>query len=120
MVYAVFKNEEGLNCSQCVFKDICEKCGKSVSGEMLDMLCGISAGFGIGEICSAVIGGICAMGLFFDEEEIKALRLEFILDFNKKFGSLSCAKLCRSRNDCCDIIDFTENWICGKIKKLPA
>ena len=62
--------ENILNCSQNVFRTICENCGIKTDEKMMDMLNGISAGFGINGVCSAVVGGLCALGSVFSEEEI--------------------------------------------------
>ncbi len=111
----VYINEETLNCSQIVFCAICKSQNKKVSCDMLSMLNAINAGFGTGDICSALIGALCAMGLFIDEYEIKPLRLIFLLDFREKFGTVNCCELSSEKCSCDDIIDFCINWVNSKI-----
>ena len=111
----VYINEETLNCSQSVFYAICKSRNKKVTYDMLCMLNAINAGFGTGGICSALIGALCAIGLFIDEYEIKSLRLIFLLDFKEKFGTVNCCELSSENCSCDDIIDFCINWVNSKI-----
>lgn len=111
----VYINEETLNCSQSVFYAICKSRNKKVTCDMLRMLEAINAGFGTGDICSAIIGALCAMGLFTDEYGIKSLRLLFLLDFKEKFGTVNCCELASENCSCDDIIDFCIKWADDKI-----
>ena len=110
-------NENELNCSQIVFYAICKKHNKSVTSDMLRMLCAINSGFGIGEICSAIIGSLCALSLFFDENHIKKLRLLFLMDFNEKFGTFNCCELSCGKHSCDDIISFCIQWAEEKLSQ---
>ena len=109
--------EKNLNCSQSVFRTVCENCGIDADEKMLDMLNGISSGFGINGICSAVVGGLCALGCVFDEEEMKTIRLMFFMDFNERFLSLNCGTIWSSDEECGDIMDFVQKWAEEKIKE---
>lgn len=107
--------EKNLNCSQIVFNEVCKNCHKKICEDENNMLGGISAGFGVGNICSGIVGAMCAMGLFFDEYEMKSIRVQFIVDFNEKFGSLDCSILCQKGIDCQEILEFSQKWTEKKI-----
>ena len=109
--------EEGLNCSQSVFKAVCENCGIKTDDNMLSMLNGISAGFGIDGFCSAVIGTLCALGCVYDEDEMKKIRLLLLMDFNERFSGLECGKISEKSRDCGEVMNFLQKWAEAKIKE---
>jgi hypothetical protein len=89
--------------------------GIALPPEVLAMCCGLSSGFGVGELCGCLIGAVMAFGLFFDECAVKRLRLKLLSEFCGDGGCLHCLSL---RNDSfyCeglvgDIAERTENLI---------
>lgn len=108
------ENDE--NCSQKVFEEVCKNCGMKTDEKMMDMLNGISAGFGIKGICSALVGGLCALGFVYSEEEMKTIRLMLFCDFNRRFSNLNCG-LVETEDDCTDVMDFVQKWSEEKIKE---
>lgn len=97
----------GYNCSQCIIKAV-ETKYKISFGEMpLNMTRGVCGGFGIGNICCCLVGAIFSLGALFDDEnEIKRLRMQLIMEFKERFRDISCCKLKMNyaRNKECDII----------------
>ncbi|GHU58674.1 hypothetical protein AGMMS49975_25490 [Clostridia bacterium] len=107
---------QGYNCSACIFHAAAERYGiKLPRDEMLTKaLCGITAGFGIGSICSVLIGAIFTFGLLFDENTCKSARIRLLDEFAKNHGGkTSCAVL--KRGDCkkiiAEIAEYTEQII---------
>ena len=107
--------ENGMNCSQNVFRTICENCGIKTDENMMEMLNGISAGFGINGMCSAVIGGLCALGCVYSEDEMKLLRIMLFMEFKERFSSLNCGRV-ETKNECTDVIEFVQRWAEEKIR----
>ncbi|MBR5468220.1 MAG: C-GCAxxG-C-C family protein, partial [Firmicutes bacterium] len=103
------------NCSQRVFEEVCKNCGIKTDEKMMDMLNGINAGFGIKGICSAIVGGICALGCVCSEEEMKTIRLLLFEDFSERFSSLNCG-FAETEEGCAEIIEFVQRWAEEKIR----
>jgi len=86
---------QGYNCSQCILKSAEKKYGFVLSEQELKLCTGISGGFGIGGMCSAIVAGIMLLGIFFEEEKVDILRLEMMNTFQKRYSSLNCSNLKR-------------------------
>ncbi len=112
---AVKLHKNGMNCGKSIFKGICEKQHKEVAKETLDVFGAINSGFGVGVFCSALIGTIGALSLFFDEEDMQKIRLELLMDFNEKYGSFDCCKIGTDEERCYEILEYLENWASQKI-----
>ncbi len=84
---------QGYNCSQCILKAAEKKYNFTLSEREMNMFSGISAGFGIGGICSAIVAGIVLLGMFFEEDRVEVLRLEMMNTFQERYSSLNCSKL---------------------------
>jgi len=67
------------------------------------MLRGISKGFGVGQICAALISATMAIGLVCPPEEVASLRIELLERFHDEYKSLACIDL-RNRSDCENIV----------------
>jgi C_GCAxxG_C_C family probable redox protein len=108
-------HDEGMNCSKSIFKAICQRQNKEVSGDCLKVFDAISSGFGVGAFCSAIIGALCALSVFFDEDEMQYIRLALLSDFKERFNSFDCGKIGVTEESCYEILEFLENWACQKI-----
>lgn len=96
-----YKN--GYNCSQCILKAAADRFDIVLPKKCLNMCRGINNGFGVGSVCSVLVAAIITLGLFFNEQSLKRVRINFLNDFNSKYGSLNCAQL-KSKNNCEKII----------------
>lgn len=98
--------QQGYNCSQCILKAAEERFQVSVPSQSFHMCSGIRMGFGIGGICSALVGGIMVFGLMFEEEAVKRLSIKLLTMFHERFDTLQCSKLKNQRDQqaICDSI----------------
>ena len=89
--------KEGYNCSQCILKAF-EYVYKRPLPEQVFSLCqGVNTGFGVGGMCSVLIAGIMILGLLFDEEDVKRLRIKLLFRFQEKHGDMGCMALVSER-----------------------
>ena len=84
---------KGYNCSQCILRAAEDAYGVNISKSSIKMCQGITTGFGIGGMCSALIACIMVLSLMFDEVAVKRLRLDLLNRFQEKHGTLNCGKL---------------------------
>ena len=90
---AILFYKNGFNCSQCILKAAEKKFNISLSKETIRMCSAINNGFGVESICSVLVSCIMVLGLIFDAQTAKALRIKFLNEFNLKYGSLNCPRL---------------------------
>lgn len=95
---------EGENCSRAILRAAADKYGFPYTSEMENCCAAVNAGFGIGTFCSGIIACIMVLGMLFDEEEAKAKRLEFLMEFRDVYGSLDCGVLSGNRADCIELM----------------
>ncbi len=91
----------GCNCSQCILKAAEEEYGLTIPQECYECCEGIYNGFGIGSVCSVLIGCIMVIGL--SGVDVSCRRLYMTERFNSKFCSVNCGCLIRD-NECSNII----------------
>ena len=109
--YALEYYSEGFNCSQCILK-AAEKAYKvKVTNEMIKMCSAVNMGFGIGGMCSTLVGGIMVFGLIADENTAKSMRLKLIIEFKEKYGCTECARLQKKAAGCEKLIADTADMI---------
>lgn len=101
---AVYFYEEGESCFDCILKASEYKYGLYVPKECYMSFKGFSNGFGIGGMCSALSGAIAVLGLLFDEEDVKTLRLKFLMEFRKRYGSYNCMSVYESVSGRCELV----------------
>ena len=89
----------GCSCSQCILKACADVYGLKPEASCYNMLGAISNGLGIGSTCSVLTAGIMVLGLIFGENAAKRLRLKFMSEASKIYGSLSCPALGRLMSD---------------------
>jgi hypothetical protein len=63
----------------------------------LTMLNGVNVGFGIGGVCSVLIAGVMAFGMFFDSDTVKRLRLRLFDEFTSLYPNINCSALIKIR-----------------------
>ena len=107
---------EGFNCSQSVLKAAEIIYNIKVSEQSFNMCKGLGSGFGAGNLCCALVGGIMVFGLMFDENTTKSMRIRLLDLFQQKYGSTQCAVLLKQmKNDCervvADIAEMTQQII---------
>lgn len=83
----------GFNCSQAILKAVSKKFDIKLSNECINLCTGVNNGFGIQSICSVLVACIMSLGLFFDDQTTKKLRIKFLNEFNLKYKSLNCERL---------------------------
>lgn len=91
--FAVEYYKNGYNCSQCILKAAAEKFNFTLPKQCLNMCAAVNNGFGIKSTCSVLIAGIMTLGIIFNEQTAKRLRIKFLNEFNSKCGNLNCAHL---------------------------
>lgn len=97
--------DAGENCSRRILQAVAEEYELSLSEEILAICCGISGGFGIGGMCSGLVAAVMALGLLFEEEEMKEKRILLLLKVQERFGSLDCCRLSALGEDCSDVLE---------------
>ncbi|MDR1209839.1 MAG: C-GCAxxG-C-C family protein [Clostridiales bacterium] len=103
---AVFYYKRGYGCSESILLAAEEHYKIDLPARLLDMCAGINTGFGVGAMCAVVIAAALLFGLFFEETDVKRVRLRFIEEFNRRRGSLDCGKIIegRSRFGACESV----------------
>ncbi len=84
---------KGYNCSQCILKAAEAAYGVSASKSGMQMCQGVTTGFGVGEMCSALIACVMVLSLMFDEDTVKRLRIDLLTQFQDRHKTLHCGKL---------------------------
>lgn len=87
--------KRGYNCSQCIIKAAGDIYKLDLGINSMDMLRGVSNGFGIGGLCSILTAGIMVFGMLFDENTTKRLRIALLSEVSRKYGAVSCPCLSR-------------------------
>jgi len=77
---------------------------------------GISAGFGCGHICAALVSSVMTLGLAFPIEDIPRLRMELLNRFHEEYGTLICPKL-KAKYKCEDIVSKAAGIVDGIISQ---
>lgn len=107
--------QEGYNCAQCILKAAAEQYHFPLPQTSLNCCRGVNNGFGIGGICSALVGAVMVFGLLFEAERARLLRLELFLRFHETHESLNCCSLSACNSNCNalveDIATLTEEII---------
>ena len=83
----------GYNCSQCILKAAEKKFKISLSEQTIKMCSAINNGFGVESICSVLVASVMVLGLIFDAQTARKMRIKFLNEFNSKYGNLNCARL---------------------------
>ena len=96
---AIFYYRQGFNCSQCILKAVEAVYGLPVSRQCVGVCAGVCTGFGVGGMCSVLIAGVMALGLLFDEQTVKRLRIRLFMMFGEAHKSMDCAVLKQGRTD---------------------
>lgn len=115
---------QGYNCSQCMVMAAGEYYNINVTDEMIDALNGVNIGFGVGSICSVLVGAIMAFGLMLNEEATKRARIKLLdLFAQNNGGNISCPSL-KNRGKAggceelvCSIAKMTEQIINDEIQR---
>ena len=95
----------GENCSRIILQAVAEEYGISLSQDILAACGGIQGGFGLGGMCSGLVAAVMALGLLFDEEEIKWKRILLLIRMQERFGSLDCLRLSALEEDCSHVLE---------------
>ena len=106
----------GYNCSQSILKAAELVYDFKVPEQSFNMCKGIGSGFGAGNMCCGLVGGIMVFGMMFDEVVTKRMRIRLLDLFQQKYGSIQCAVLIKRMRDDCeqiigDVADFTRQVI---------
>lgn len=96
--------DAGENCSRIILQAAAEEYGISLSEDILAACGGISGGFGINGMCSALVAAVMVLGLLFEEEEIRMKRILFLLKAQERFGGLDCCRLSALGEDCSGLL----------------
>lgn len=102
-VRAYGKTEE--NCARIILRSVAEEYDISLSGDILSSCGGISGGFGIGGFCSGLVAAVMALGLLFDEMEVKEKRILFLFLVQERLGYLDCCRLSALGPDCSVVLE---------------
>ena len=94
----------GENCSRIILQAAAEEYDISLSEDILVACGGISGGFGIGGMCSALVAAVMVLGLLFDAEEVKIRRILFLMKAQEHFGYLDCCRLSALGEDCSSVL----------------
>ena len=97
--------EAGENCSRIILQAAAEEYGFSLSEDILAACSGIHGGFGINGMCSGLVAAVMALGLLFDEEEVKIKRLLFLMKAQETFDGLDCCRLSALGEDCSGLLE---------------
>jgi len=95
---------QGENCSRAVLRAAAEKYGFPLSQELLDCCNGISAGFGVGGTCSALVAAVMVLGILFPVDEAKQKSLILFCRVQEQWNCIDCCRLSANREDCNDLI----------------
>lgn len=95
---------EGENCSRAVLRAASEQFGFPLSQELLDGCNAISAGFGVGGMCSALVAAVMVLGIMFPTDEAKQKSLILFCRVQERWNCIDCCRLSANREDCNDLI----------------
>ena len=84
---------EGYNCSRCILKACEHGLNLPLPKQCLDSCSCLSNGFGFGGFCSSIVASFMVFGLKFDDEVAKRLRIQFLEEFQDKYGSFNCSAI---------------------------
>lgn len=90
--------EEGANCSQAILQAGAKKYDLQLPEEVLRSCSAVSAGFGIGGLCSGIIAGVMLLGLVFDETEAHQKSILFFYEVQDALGGLNCCSIAGETN----------------------
>ena len=93
------------NCACIILCAVAEEYEITLSEDILSACGGISGGFGIGGLCGGLVAAVMALGMFFDEKEVKAKRLLFLFQVQAKLGCLDCCRLSVLGQDCTAVLE---------------
>lgn len=96
--------EEGESCSHIILKAAAEWYGLVLSEEMINSCRAITAGFGIGGICSALVAAVMVLGIMFDEEEAKTKSLLLFSAIQGSYKCMDCARLAAGCENCTNLL----------------
>ncbi|MFI3173862.1 MAG: C-GCAxxG-C-C family (seleno)protein [Bacillota bacterium] len=96
--YTIAFCAEGANCSQAILQAGAKKFALQLPEEMLKSCSAISAGFGIGGLCSGIIAGVMLLGLVFDETTAHQKSILFFYTVQESLGSLNCCSIAGETN----------------------
>ncbi len=97
--------EAGENCSRVILRAAAEEYGIFLSEDILAACSGIQGGFGINGMCSGLVAAVMALGLLFEDEEVKLRRILFLMKAQERFGGLDCCRLSVYGEDCCILLE---------------
>lgn len=89
----------GENCSRSILLAGAEKYNLQLPVETVSCCNGISAGFGVGGTCSALVAGVMLLGMIYDDDDTakqKALLLFYMVQ--GEVGSLNCCSIAGNEN----------------------
>ncbi len=117
-----YYNQENYNCSQSIILAARDKYSIKVDDELLRGLGNINNGFGVGCMCGVVVCAVIILGMIFDKDRAKCLRLTFLSIFKSKYQSFNCCQISSQVINCnkvisdvCDILDsIVEEEMCCK------
>ncbi|MBQ2925088.1 MAG: C-GCAxxG-C-C family protein [Anaerotignum sp.] len=87
------------NCSRILLLAAAEEYGFSLSEDILSACGGISGGFGIGSICSALVAAVMILGILCGDR-VQEKRLLLLWKVQERFGYLDCGRLSSMGEDC--------------------
>ena len=116
---ALYYYRAGYNCCDCILKAAEEAYGLYIPQEEYRAFKGFANGYGVGGMCSALNGAIAVLGMLFEEPEVDSLRLRFLSDFKRKYGSYNCSGIFSSVSGNCekvikDTADILERTLMGR------
>jgi C_GCAxxG_C_C family probable redox protein len=98
----------GYNCSECLLKAFEETYRFPMSRQCYSLCGGISSGFGCDGTCSVLVAAVMILGLIFDKETVKKLRMKLFYEFTALHKDVNCFALKKdvaARGDCRVIIN---------------
>lgn len=85
--------KNGENCSRSILVAGGIKYNLELPQKTIDCCNGISAGFGFGGICSALVAGVMLLGILYDDNEAKQKSLVLFCAIQGEFGGLECCNI---------------------------
>lgn len=95
---------QGENCSRAILRAAAEEYGFPLSEELLNSCNAISAGFGVGGMCSALVAAVMVLGILFPTEEAKQKSLLLFCKMQERWHCIDCCRLSANRENCNDLI----------------
>lgn len=95
---------EGENCSRAILRAASEKYEFPLSQEMLDSCNAITAGFGVGGMCSALVAATMVLGVLFPVDEAKQKSLLLFFRVQEQWNCIDCCRLSADRENCNSLI----------------